>query len=101
MKVLINQDLVGYRHTKKGIINNHNPLHVSRGDPAIVYLDGVNPPTERMALSRSLSTPENFYSGGESGGGGGNGNGVMLVKAHSNHHQRLLQTIREDDCESR
>ena len=96
MKVLINQDPVGYRHTKKGIINNHNPLHVSRGDPAIVYLDGVNPPTERMALSRSLSTPENFYSG-ESGGG----NGVMLVKAHSNHHQRLLQTIREDDCESR
>jgi len=68
-----------------------------RGDPAIVYLDGVNPPTERMALSRSLSTPENFYSG-ENGGGG---NGVMLVKAHSNHHQRLLQTIREDDCESR
>jgi hypothetical protein len=49
-----------------------------------------------MALSRSLSTPENFYSDG-----GGGGNGVMLVKAHSNHHQRLLQTIREDDCESR
>jgi hypothetical protein len=53
-----------------------------------------------MALSRSLSNPENFYSG-ETGGGGGGGNGVMLVKAHSNHHQRLLQTIREDDCESR
>jgi hypothetical protein len=55
-----------------------------------------------MALSRSLSIPENFYSGETGGGGGGGGgNGVVLVKAHSNHHQRLLQTIREDDCESR
>lgn len=69
-----------------------NLCFFSRGDPDIVYLDGVNPPTGRMALSRSLSTPENFYSGNH---------GVMMVKAHSNHHQRLLQTIREDDCESR
>ena len=67
---------------------------IFRGDPSIVYLDGVNPPTGRMPLNRSQSTPENFYSSVGT-------NGMVMVKAHSNHHQRLLQTIREDDCESR
>ena len=61
-----------------------------RGDPAIVYLDGVTPPTTSMVrtntVPRSQVTKTLSYP---------------LTKANGNHHQQLLQTIREDDCESR
>ena len=49
----------------------------SRGDTSIVYLDGVTPPKKAM-VGRSVSSP-----------------GCLYPKAQ--HHQRLLQTIREDD----
>merc|ERR1711983_666987 len=59
--------------------SQNNP-HNSRGDSSIIYLDGVTPP-KRALVSRSSS--------------GGN------LYAKAQHHQRLLQTIREDDSESR
>jgi hypothetical protein len=58
-----------------------------RGDPAIVYLDGVTPPRHKMVVSKSLSSPGSLYN--------------QFGKANSNHHQQLLKTIREDECESR
>ena len=58
-------------------------FYFSRGDSSIIYLDGVTPP-KRALVSRSSSSPP-----------GGN------LYAKAQHHQRLLQTIREDDSESR
>ena len=53
-------------------------LFAFRGDSSIVYLDGVTPPKKAM-VSRSVSSPGSLYH------------------PKAQHHQRLLQTIREDD----
>lgn len=61
----------------------------SRGDPSIVYLDGVTPPTTSMIRSNIPRIPVTKTMS------------YPLTKANGNHHQQLLQTIREDDSESR
>ena len=115
-----------------------------RGDPSIVYLDGVTPPTSRQNRvfpndvtlltnvgstnsvgltnggSPSSDVDESNESTGDATVTNGSSNGVTLTnggspgdvthlngrasnigKVISSHHQRLLQTIREDDGESR
>ena len=62
-------------------------LCIFRGDSGIVYLDGVTPPTKSVATPTNNNvqqqqpmTPSNPGLGGK-----------------LNHHQQLLQTIREQD----
>ena len=99
----------------------------NRGDPAIVYLDGVNPPQQNLTGRRGGGG--NGDRQGENGeeindpgrkpvetsgkvtilGSGYNGNissspvkinPALKVNGHQ-HQMQLLQTIREDDGESR
>lgn len=71
------------------------------GDPSIVYLDGVAPPI------RNMNRPSEHEDNKRMSGCGENSNHQYTAaprpaaKLQNLHHQQLLQTIREDDSESR
>ena len=72
------------------------------GDPGIVYIDGVNPPnTSLRMMNPSVISRTTSAAGGNGVIGRNAATHVVYAKVHGTHHQRLLQTIREDDCESR
>ncbi len=60
------------------------------GDSSIVYLDGVTPPVRNRHHQQQLQKPQQQQKPQP-----------HHLKSNSQHHQRLLQTIREDEGESR
>eukprot|EP00094_Tigriopus_californicus_P010719 TCALIF_10338-PA protein Name:"Protein of unknown function" AED:0.55 eAED:0.55 QI:0/0/0/0.25/1/1/4/0/93 len=74
--------------------------HITGGDPSIVYLDGVAPPI------RNMNRPSEVEDNKRMSGCAENSNQYTgaprpATKMQNLHHQQLLQTIREDDSESR